>query len=166
MPVLCFMDDSANTFVAMRAQLERIAFRILQSREEAQAVVDSVSLRFRWQTAILDAPADSRAWLVSATSRLAIERWTAGEASRSDGEASPPAMSDRIATLMEDILAATLLALEQLDPDARLAFLLHDIFDADLEEVAMALGRPGSECRGLVDRARELLHRHHHRKMP
>jgi len=160
------MDDPANTFTAMRPQLERIAFRILQSREDALAVVDNVALRFRWQSAILDAPTDSRAWLVSATSRLALERWAAGDARRSGAEASPPAAPHRIATLTEDILTATLVALERLDPDARLAFLLYDIFDADLDEVAMTLGRPESECRGLVDHARAVLHRHHHRQMP
>jgi RNA polymerase sigma-70 factor, ECF subfamily len=160
------MDESANTFTAMRPQLERIAFRILQSREEARAVVDSVSLQFRWQASILGTPTDSRAWLMSATSRLALERWTAGDARRHGAEASPPNAPLRTAPLMEDILTATLVALEQLDPDARLAFLLHDIFDADLDEVVMTLGRPEADCRGLVDRARELLHRHPHRKTP
>lgn len=165
MHVLCFMDESANTFTAMRPQLERIAFRILQSREEAQAVVDSISLRFRWQSAILDAPADSRAWLVSATSRLALERWTAGDARRGGVEDPLPAAPNRIAALMDDILTATLVALEQLDPDARLAFLLYDIFDADLAEVALTLGMSEADCRGLVDQARHALHRHHHRKV-
>jgi len=123
-------------------------------------------VQFRWQAARLDAPTDSRAWLVSATSRLALERWTAGEARRGGTEASPAAASRRIATLMEDILTATLVALERLEPDARVAFLLHDIFDAGLDEVALILGRPEADCRGLVDRARAVLHRHHHRQTP
>lgn len=160
------MDDSISTFTAMRPQLERIAYRILGSHAEAQAVVDSVSVRFRWQSAVLDAPADPKAWLVTATSRLALERWTAGEARRGETDQSPAPTSDRIATLMEDILTATLVALEQLDPDARLAFLLCDIFDADLAEVAVTLGRNEAECRDLVDCARQELHRHHHRKVP
>ena len=160
------MDDSISTFTAMRPQLERIAYRILRSHAEAQAVVDSVSVRFRWQSAVLDAPADPKAWLVTATSRLALERWTAGGARRGETDRSPAPTSDRIATLMEDILTATLVALEQLDPDARLAFLLYDIFDADLTEVSMTLGRNEAECRELVDCARQELHRHHHRKVP
>ena len=160
------MDDPISTFTAMRPQLERIAYRILRSRAEAQAVVDSVSVRFRWQSAVLDAPSDPKAWLVTATSRLALERWTAGRARRGETDRSPAPASDRIATLTEDILTATLVALEQLDPDARLAFLLHDIFDADLAEVATTLGRNEAECRDLVDGARQELHRHHHRKVP
>ena len=160
------MDDSISTFTAMRPQLERIAYRILRSRAEAQAVVDSVSVRFRWQSAILDAPADPQAWLVTATSRLALERWTAGGTRPGDADPAPAPATDRIATLMEDILTATLVALEQLEPDARLAFLLHDIFDADLAEVAMTLARSEADCRDLVDCARQELHRHHHRKVP
>ena len=166
MDVLSCMEESISTFTAMRPQLERIAYRILRSHAEAQAVVDSVSVRFRWQSAVLDAPADPKAWLVTATSRLALERWTAGEARQGDTDPAPAPASDRIATLMEDILTATLVALEQLEPDARLAFLLHDIFDADLAELATTLGRNESECRDLVDGARQELHRHHHRKVP
>jgi len=160
------MDDSVSTFMAMRPQLERIAYRILRSHAEAQAVVDSVFLRFRWQAGVLDAPADPKAWLVTATSRLALERWTSGETRKADVEAPSPAAADRISMLMEDILTATLVALEQLEADARLAFLLYDIFDTDLAEVAMTLGRSELECRDLVDRARQGLHRHHHRQMP
>lgn len=160
------MDDSISTITAMRPQLESIAYRILRSRAEAQAVVDSVSQRFRWHAAVFDAPVDPKAWLVKATSRLALERWTVGEAPRGDTDPSPAPASDRIATLVEDILTATFVALEQLEPDVRLAFLLYGIFDADLAEVAMTLGRNEAECRDLVDRARQELHRHHLRKVP
>lgn len=160
------MDESTSTFAAMRPQLERIALRILRSRAEAQAVVDSVCVRFRWQSAVLDAPGDPKAWLVTATSRLALERWTAGQARPGWADQSSAPASGRIAARMEDILTATLVALERLEPDARLAFLLHDIFDAGIAEVATTLGRNESECRDLLEGARQELHRHHHRNVP
>jgi RNA polymerase sigma-70 factor (ECF subfamily) len=160
------MDDAISTFTAMRPQLERIAYRILRSHAQARAVVDSVSLSFRCQACVLEATADPKAWLVTATSRLALERLISGGA-RSDDSGRPPALaSDPVMSLTDDILTATLVALEQLEPDARLAFLLHDIFDADLAEVATTLGRNEAECRDLMDRARQELHRHHHRDVP
>ena len=160
------MDDSNSTFTALRPQLQRIAYRILGSHGDAQAVVDSIAARFRLQSTVRDASIDPTAWLISATSRLALERWRVGESQAGCAEPSPPIATSRIATLMEDILAATRVALEQLEPDARLAFLLHDIFDADLAELALTLGRNEADCLDLVERARQELHRHHHRQVP
>jgi RNA polymerase sigma-70 factor (ECF subfamily) len=160
------MDAFFSTFASMRPQLERIAYRILRSHAEAQAVIDIIAIRFRLQSAVLDAPADPRAWLLAATSRLAIERCTVGEVRRRETGQAPPAPSDRASVLLEDILTATVAALERLEPDTRLAFLLHDIFDAEIPEVATTLGRGESECRELVECARRELHRHHHRHMP
>jgi RNA polymerase sigma-70 factor (ECF subfamily) len=47
-----------------------------------------------------------------------------------------------------------LMALERLSPLERAAFLLHDVFDLDFEEVAATIGREPAACRQLVSRAR------------
>jgi RNA polymerase sigma-70 factor (ECF subfamily) len=48
-----------------------------------------------------------------------------------------------------------MLAMERLSPLERAAFLLHDVFGLELNEVARALDREPSACRKLATRARE-----------
>lgn len=50
---------------------------------------------------------------------------------------------------------ALLLALEKLSPAERAAFLLHDIFGYDFDEIARILGKSEAACRKLASRARE-----------
>ena len=47
-----------------------------------------------------------------------------------------------------------LMALERLSPLERAAFLLHDVFGVDFEEVAETIGREPAACRQLASRAR------------
>src|SRR5690606_2885822 len=47
--------------------------------------------------------------------------------------------------------------LECLGPEERAAFLLHDVFDYDYEEVARILRKKAPSCRQMVHRARERL---------
>ena len=44
--------------------------------------------------------------------------------------------------------------LERLAPEERAAFLLHDVFDSDYDEIAAALGKSETACRQIVSRAR------------
>lgn len=44
-------------------------------------------------------------------------------------------------------------AMRRLGPEARAAFLLHEIFEASYEEIAMMIGLPEGTCRRLVERA-------------
>ncbi|MEJ0045937.1 MAG: sigma factor-like helix-turn-helix DNA-binding protein [Rhodospirillales bacterium] len=57
---------------------------------------------------------------------------------------------DSASELAEDISVALLLALERLTPTERAAFLLHDVFDRDFNEVAAILGRSAAACRQLA----------------
>jgi RNA polymerase sigma-70 factor (ECF subfamily) len=56
--------------------------------------------------------------------------------------------------LAEDLSFALLLALDQLSPLERAAFLLHDVFDYSFADVAAALGRSDAAARQLASRAR------------
>jgi RNA polymerase sigma-70 factor (ECF subfamily) len=47
-----------------------------------------------------------------------------------------------------------MLALERLSPLERAAFLLHDVFDVDFPEIAVAIDRSEAACRQLAARAR------------
>lgn len=47
-----------------------------------------------------------------------------------------------------------MLALERLSPLERAAFLLHDVFELEFDEVGTAIGRDAAACRQLASRAR------------
>jgi RNA polymerase sigma-70 factor (ECF subfamily) len=158
------MDDPNRTFSTMRLRLQRMALLILGSEAHAQDVVDAVEARFKLQRGVLDAPVEAAAWLVSATSHLAFQRRRCARAWPELAECPPPATPSRIAALTENILGETHAALEQLAPEARLAFLLHDVFDADLAELAMTLGRRKADCQALIECARRALHQYLNRR--
>jgi RNA polymerase sigma-70 factor (ECF subfamily) len=62
--------------------------------------------------------------------------------------------ADTASEYAADLSVGLMLALERLSPLERAAFLLHDVFDVDFEEVAQLLGRNESACRQLAARAR------------
>jgi RNA polymerase sigma-70 factor, ECF subfamily len=55
---------------------------------------------------------------------------------------------------LDDVTLPLLMALERLSPLERAAFLLHDVFGFDFEEVATTIGREPAGCRQLASRAR------------
>ena len=55
---------------------------------------------------------------------------------------------------LDDVTLPLLMALERLSPLERAAFLLHDVFSLDFEEVAATIGREPAACRQLASRAR------------
>ncbi len=54
----------------------------------------------------------------------------------------------------DDVTLPLMLALERLSPLERAAFLLHDVFGLEFEEVAQTVGRNAAACRQLAARAR------------
>lgn len=69
----------------------------------------------------------------------------------------PPAMPEEMNERADDVSAAFLMLLERLSPEARAAFLLHEIFGADYREVAAVIGKSKAECRRLVIHAKAQL---------
>jgi RNA polymerase sigma-70 factor (ECF subfamily) len=59
--------------------------------------------------------------------------------------------------LADDITVTLMVAMERLSPLERAAFLLHDVFDVSLAEIARALGREPAAVRQLAARARKNL---------
>jgi RNA polymerase sigma-70 factor (ECF subfamily) len=55
---------------------------------------------------------------------------------------------------LDDVTLPLLMALDRLSPLERAAFLLHDVFGLDFEEVATTIGRAPAACRQLASRAR------------
>jgi RNA polymerase sigma-70 factor (TIGR02957 family) len=153
-----------SVFQASRNRLQRIAYRMLGSTEEAEEVVQDVWLR--WHEAQNDSFDSPEAWLVTATTRVALDRLRAAKVRREQYPGlwlpepqlsdSPPTPED-IVERANDISVAFLFVLERLAPEARAAFLMREVFDADYDEVAKVIGKSESACRQLVRRAKEQL---------
>lgn len=164
-------DNATRTFDHLRSRLHGIAYRMLGSVADAEELVQDVWLR--WHEADVDRLDNAEAWLVTVTTRLAIDRLRSAQARRAlyagfwlpepclsmdqhplapHGEA--PATPEQLLERADDISVAFLTLLERLGPEARAAFLLREVFDADYPEVAQALGKSEAACRQIVSRAK------------
>ncbi|APW42714.1 RNA polymerase sigma-70 factor [Rhodoferax saidenbachensis] len=155
------MNDATTTFNRLRPRLQGIAYRMLGSSAEAEDVVQDAWLR--WNAADTAQMDSTEAWLVSVTTRLAIDRLRSAKIQRehyvgtwlpeplmSDSPVSPEQLLERV----DDVSVAFMTLLERLAPEARAAYLLREVFDADYGEVAEALGKTEPACRQLVHRAK------------
>jgi RNA polymerase sigma-70 factor (ECF subfamily) len=153
--------DRTLAFEQHRGRLFGIAYRMLGSRAEADDVVQDAWLRWDRAGHEIRSP---EAWLVTATTRLCIDRLRQLRAEREQYvgpwlpepltmDTAPPA--DRAAELASDLSVAFLAVLERLAPEERAAFLLHDLFDSDYGAIAEILGKSETACRQIVSRARK-----------
>ncbi len=147
----------AETFEQHRGALFGLAYRLLGSVAEAEDAVQDCYLR--WRRVDPATVHSARAWLLTATSRLCIDRLRAVKARRETyiGPWLPePLMTepDETGALASSLSTALLVVLERLGPAERAAFLLRDVFDCDYTEIAETLGRNEAACRQLVRRAR------------
>ncbi|MEM5405041.1 MULTISPECIES: RNA polymerase sigma-70 factor [Paraburkholderia] len=158
------MDDDACVFNGLRPRLQKIAYRMLGSVAEAEDIVQDVWLR--WHAADRATIENGEAWLVAVTTRMSIDRLRAAKVQReyytgiwlpepemTDSPTTPEQARERA----DEVSVAFLLLLERLTPEARAAFLLREVFDADYAEVAQAIGKSEAACRQLVSRAKAQL---------
>ncbi|VVD60402.1 RNA polymerase subunit sigma-24 [Pandoraea capi] len=159
------MTDSALTFERHRARLQAIAYRMLGAVAEAEDVVQDAWLR--WHNTDVHAVENAEAWLVTITTRLSIDRLRAAKTEREHYTgvwlpepvlmAEAPPTPEQVHEFAEDVSVAFLYTLERLSPDARAAFLMRDVFDAEYDDIAQTLEKTPAAVRQLVRRARETL---------
>jgi RNA polymerase sigma-70 factor (TIGR02957 family) len=149
----------AASFTQHRPRLMAIAYRMLGSRADAEDVVQDAWLR--WSNSNPQNLESEEAWLVTVTTRIAIDklRQAKQEREKYPGFWLPEPLLDddspeRMLELAGDVSLAFLAVLERLTPDERAAFLLREVFDADYPDVAHTLGKSEAACRQLVSRAR------------
>ncbi|GAA5786836.1 RNA polymerase subunit sigma-24 [Chitiniphilus shinanonensis] len=153
-------------FETHRPRLFALAYRMLGTRAEAEDVVQDVYLR--WHDAAPAALDSAEAWLVTVTTRAAIDRLRAAQRERAHYVgpwlAEPIALDalpgsqpgpDQQYEFAQDVSVAFLAVLERLGVEERAAFLLHEVFDNDYREIAAMLGKSEAACRQMVHRARE-----------
>lgn len=154
--------DRSLLFEQSRSRLFGIAYRMLGSRADAEDVLQEAYLR--WHRAPVEEIRSSEAWLVTATTRLCIDRLRLAREAREVyvgpwlpeplvSDVSPPA--DAQLDVASSLSIAFLVVLERLTPEERAAFLLHEVFDTDYAEIAQVLGKSEAACRQIVSRARK-----------
>ncbi len=155
------MDDPTLTFDSHRRRLQGIAYRMLGSVAEAEEVVQDAWLR--WHEADKASFDSAEAWLVTVVTRLSIDRLRSAKVQRAHyiGPWMPeptltgsPDTPEEVLERADNISVAFLAVLERLAPEARAAFLMREVFDADYDEIAQTLGKSEAACRQLVHRAK------------
>ena len=151
---------------ASRPHLLGVAYRMLSSRAEAEDAVQEAWLRVqRADVTALDNP---RGWLTTVVARVCLDMLRARKARHErpaalDGDvAEVPAVPSSLdaaspeqgALLADSVGVALMVMLETLNPNERLAFVLHDLFDLPFEEIADVLSSPPAAARQLASRAR------------
>jgi RNA polymerase sigma factor (sigma-70 family) len=154
------MDRDTALFEQHRSRLFGLAYRMLGTPADAEDVLHDAWLRLHAQDiAALD---DPEAWMVTVTTRLALDRLRRLKAEREHyvgpwlpeplvSEAEHP---DATFERGESLTLSFLLLLERLSPDERAAFLLHEVFDYSHAEAAGILGIAEDACRQRVHRAK------------
>ncbi|MGC3979723.1 MAG: RNA polymerase sigma-70 factor [Steroidobacteraceae bacterium] len=159
------MSDYAAIFEQHRAKLRGVAYRMLGSRSDAEDVVQDAYLR--WHRTSVEEIRSAEAWLVTAVTRLAIDRLRQAKVERESyvgpwlpeplvANQAPPA--DAASELASNLSVAFLVVLERLVPEERAAFLLHEVFDSGYHEIAQILGKSEAACRQIVSRASKRVH--------
>ncbi|KRD77057.1 RNA polymerase sigma-70 factor [Lysobacter sp. Root983] len=158
------MEGATHTFTQLQPRLLGVAYRMLGSLAEAEDVVQDVWLS--WNEAASEQVADPEAWLVIATTRRSIDRLRRVQSRREHyvGIWLPepiltesPATPEELQEASRDLSIAFLTVLERLAPEARAAFLLREVFDADYTDIASTLDKSEAACRQIVHRAKSQL---------
>jgi RNA polymerase sigma-70 factor (ECF subfamily) len=161
------LDGRARRYDAEHARrLRALAYRMLGSRVEAEDIVQDAWLR--WVEVDESAIDNPGAYLSRLATNLCLDKLGSAAARREQyvGVWLPePLLEDEIlfgwapsperqAEFAQDVSVAFMLALERLSPLERAAFLLHDVFDLEYDEIGRHLDRNTDACRQLVSRAR------------
>ena len=170
-PDLPTWDDTkaAEVFNGHRGLLTSVAYRVLGRWSDAEDVVQDAWLR--WSGADYASVEDPKAYLVTVTTRLAIDQlrkaqtrkesyvgpWLPEPVLTRDGADSAPDAADRV-VLDDTVSLAMLLVMETLSPLERAVFVLREAFDYSFAEIAAMLDRTEAAVRQLLVRARNHVH--------
>jgi RNA polymerase sigma-70 factor (ECF subfamily) len=145
-------EDAAASFDPLRPKLMRVAYRMLGTVADAEDVVQEAFIR--WMKADRGEVREPEAFLRRTVTRLCLDQLKSARRQRETylGEWLPDPILEEEEE--DDVTLPLMLALERLSPLERAAFLLHDVFGLDFEEVAATIQRDPAACRQLAARAR------------
>lgn len=151
---------SADAFDAARPRLLGIAYGMLGELTGAEDVVQDTWLR--WERADHASVEDPESFLVTVTTRLALDRLRSARARREvyvgpwlpEPLLTDPETPETKAIEAERLDLALLAALERLNPVERAVLVLRDAFDLDYAEIGAALDKSTANVRQIARRAR------------
>nr|WP_246281855.1 sigma-70 family RNA polymerase sigma factor [Fodinicola acaciae] len=160
-------------FETHRRHLFGVAYRMLGTAADAEDAVQEAWLRLqRADTSRID---DLRAWLTTVVGRICLDQLRSARVRReayvgpwlpepivtgapADGIRPVGGPDPQTAIeLDESVRMALLVVLEELSPEQRVAFVLHDVFAVPFPEVADTLGVSQAAARQLASRARRIV---------
>jgi len=144
--------DAAVSFDPLRPLLTRVAYRMLGSVADAEDVVQDAFLR--WLATDRSAVREPAAFLRRTVTRLCLDQIKSARHQRETyvGPWLPDPLVEEEDD--DDVTLPLMLALERLSPLERAAFLLHDVFGVEFDEVAKTIDRDPAATRQLAARAR------------
>ncbi|WP_067478906.1 sigma-70 family RNA polymerase sigma factor [Nocardia amamiensis] len=160
------MDDRhllAERFERDRGHLRSVAYQMLGSLSEADDAVQQAWLRLdRADTGDVD---NLTGWLTTVVGRVCLDMLRARRARREESsglqtpeplrpEPGTGADPEHEAIVADSVGLALLTVIETLTPAERVTFVLHDLFDVPLAEIAPILGRSVNAAAQLASRAR------------
>ncbi|MEA2168905.1 MAG: polymerase sigma-70 factor, subfamily [Solirubrobacteraceae bacterium] len=151
----------ADVFAECRPRLLGVAYGMLGELTEAEDIVQDAWLR--WDQADHAAVRNAEAFLVTITTRLALDRLRSAQKRRETyvGPWLPEPIVTDVETPetrvieAEELSLAVLGALERLNPVERAVLVLRDVFDLEYGEIADALEKSPANVRQIAKRARE-----------
>jgi len=150
-------DDAADRFQPLRPGLVRLAYRMLGSIAEAEDVVQEAYIR--WHQTDRTVIREPGAFLSKTVTRLCLDILKSARVKRETyiGPWLPEPVLETGGEddMSEDLSLTLMMALERLSPLERAAFLLHDVFGLEFDEIAATLDRDPAACRQLAARARK-----------
>lgn len=155
-------DWLADRFEKNRSRLRAVAYRMLGSLNEADDAVQESWLRL--SRAAANDIDNLDAWLTTVVARVCLNMLRSRKSRREEpldvhmpdpivsrGDAMHP---EHAVLLADSVGLALFVILETLDPDERLAFVLHDMFGVPFDDIAPIVGRSTAAARQLASRAR------------
>jgi RNA polymerase sigma-70 factor (ECF subfamily) len=158
------MTTPPDDYAEYRPLMFSIAYRMTGSISDAEDIVQEAFLRL---TRVLRGGAtieSPKAYLATATTRLAISHLRSARVRResyvgawlpeplvADAEPGP----EERAEMADSLSMAFLVLLESLTPTERAVFLLHEVFGYGYKEIAEITGKSEPNCRQILTRARQ-----------
>jgi len=150
----------AERFEQNRSHLRAVAYRLLGSVNDADDAVQETWLRLSRSDA--GEIANLGAWLTTVVARVCLDMLRSSRLRREELVEDPVPEEltgadgdpEHDAVLADSISSALLVVLEALTPAERVAFVLHDMFDLEFDEIAPIVGRSSEAARQLASRAR------------
>lgn len=156
------MDQKTQLFNQHRSELINIAYGMLGTLSDAQDIVQDAYLK--WRGVTLDEINNPESYLKTIVSRLCIDHFRSAKQQREEYIGpwlpqpivdSDPQLPDMNIELHDKLTIALLHILENLSPDQRAIYLLHDVFDYTFSEISELLDKKPATCRKAAQRARK-----------